>query len=333
MSCPRSEDIAIICTIIQDPASQEVGYFYISIFSSIAEFAMAPPKYGTKELLVPVLAGLVRSILDLQTPGVKPIGTQFYVGSQTEHAALQNHLIHTALTTDLEDDEARSQIKICIGALCEGASLLATSFQPMVLSGALLDFLGRRGGRSKPELMMCAERLGLSTDGTVDKLRERIREHIEYLKLSQGKGTNYPRSTEIGQLPKIVVILSEIERQLALPIPGYLELASCVGVLLPGIRQCPSDEDIFTAYRHKSDSELNEILAYKNQCLDGVLMKLRTILGDYQASYPGSAPLLVNNAHVLTADLLEICHNPYLSKLFLMQQVCQVVCEFQARFS
>jgi len=32
-----------------------------------------------------------------------------------------------------------------IGALCEGAALLATSFQPLVLSGALLDFLGKDG--------------------------------------------------------------------------------------------------------------------------------------------------------------------------------------------
>jgi len=234
--------------------------------------------------------------------------TQFYIFSLAEHSLLQRHLIETALTFTLQDD-----IRLCIGALSEGASLLSTAFQPLVLSGAFLDFLGKKGARKKAELQMCLERLGLSSEGTVEQLRLRVTEEIERLKREGGRLTAGSSRMELGHLPRVVVVAREIERLLALPIPGYWDLPECASSLLSQNPECPSDDDLFLDHKEGRSIQVNIGLQKRNWCIHEVVQNVRVRVA--------SATILVNEARVLSAEFMDICRQEHLRKLFFMQQV------------
>jgi hypothetical protein len=246
--------------------------------------------------------------------------TQFYVFSAGEQAALQAHLIDNALTSTSGDD-----IRLCIGALAQGVSLLQTTFQPLLLSGALLNFLAK--GR-KVELQTYLDRMGLqvSTSGTLDALRHRIQQEIQRLQ-DEGRSGDDDRRTELGQLPRVVVLKKEVESLLALPVPGSWDLAECAFTLLPSSpdRKCANDEDIFNAYRGSESLEvLEDKLEQRNSSIYAVLQNMRTRVSS------GGARLLVNDARKLTANFMDICKEDNLRKLFFMQQVCSLVHIFQS---
>jgi hypothetical protein len=324
-TCPRSEDIAIVLSVVQDPASTRIVRFCISSFSTIPSFPSLQI-CGSRDELVPELTSVIKTILNLTSPHQKSFRTQFYIFSPSEHAALQSHLINTALTVDEGDVESQTSIRFCIGALCEGAYLLLTSFQPLVLSGALLDFLGRKGQRNKAELKTCLERLHLSTEGSIEQLRTRIQEEVQRLKAEGGRlatgGRDDGRRTELGQLPRIVVVKSEVERLLALPVPGFWDLPECASTLLPRDPKCPSDENIFAQYRDNAISEVETMLEERNWCIMEVLRCLRMQISTRST---GGAELLVNDARVLSANFMDICQQSSLRKLFFMQQVCSLL--------
>ena len=173
-TCPRSEDIAVVLSLIHDPASNTVAGYTFSVFTVVPALRSFKPVWGEGSDLIPALASLIRTILDLRSRCDPVPRTQFYVYSSSENLILQRHLIEIALTLGPLVTTLQVAVRLCIGALSEGASLLSTAFQPLVLSGALLDFLGKKGARTKAELQACLERLGLSNDGTVEQLRLRI---------------------------------------------------------------------------------------------------------------------------------------------------------------
>lgn len=312
-TCPSSEDIAIFVGLVVDPASTQIAMFDIFVRSTCPSFQAPPNLAGGLASLIPSLASLIKSILDLRRLRDVP-STQFYVFSSTEHAALQRHIIDTALTET--SPEALADVRLCVGTLCEGAALLATSFQPVVLSGALLDFLGRRGARNKSELKLCLERLGLSSAGTIDQLRARVIAEIDRVKVeggraNQGKG-------ELGHLPRVVVLQNQLERLVALPIPGYWDLKECSQMMVPQgeVPECPTEEQIFLLYRAGDSLMAHTRLRRRNRNALAVLMRLRLLV----RSGPGKPMQLVNEARALSAEFMDICRQEQLRKLFFMQQ-------------
>ncbi|KAG2016116.1 hypothetical protein CC2G_009317 [Coprinopsis cinerea AmutBmut pab1-1] len=305
-TCPSREDIAIVISLVQDPAKPKpcLEFFSISVFFEGEEEA-AFSCNGPDEDFVPVLAATIRNV----TAGLEtPPSTQFYIWSTSEQRLLQSHLIKTAL----ESGDDRSDIRLCIGTLAQGASLLRTTFQPMLLGGALLSFLGK-SRRTKGEYQTCLRRMGLDTQGTVPELRARITTELKRLQSqSQGNGAK-----EAGQIAPVVVLKKEIERLLALPIPGYWDLRECCGVLLEreDITRVPTDDQILSAFKLDDDLDLlKRFLAIRNQAMRDVLLEMRNRI---KSSGLG---LLVNEGKPVSGDFMDICYNDHLSKLFFMQQ-------------
>ena len=264
--------------------------------------------YGPEEDLIARLAALIRSINTLQHTST----TQFYVWSSGEQSLLQSHIINSALSSSTNIDD----IRICIGTLAQGASLLQTAFQPLVLSGALLAFLGKRN-RTKAEYKACLERMELPTEGTTEVLRKRIDNETRRLRDESTNPGTEDRRKEFGQLQRVVILKREIERQLALPVAGYWDLPECASTLLPCGTDCPSDEQIFMAYKTMaSDESLADLLVRRNQYIYSVLRSLRT-----RVVSPTGCSLFVNQGRELSTRFLDICTEPHLRKLFFMQQV------------
>ena len=294
----------MVLSIVHDPASPNPGgeFFCISVFPS-KKVPLPRLLSGSAEKFVSTLAELIREIGKLPQPSV-----QFYVWSSSEATLLQSHLIDAALTsTDLDD------IRNCIGALAQGVSLLQTAFQPPLLSGALLSFLGK-GRKNKGDYVACLSHLGLSTQGTVEQLRRRLEEKIR--ELQEGGMNADERRKEFGQLPRIVVLKREVERQIALPVPGYWDLPQCTSVLVSDEISCPSDEEIFITYKSGEHVQLEKLLSHRNQCMLSVLKSLRVF-----AVLPNGNSVFVNVAKPISAAFMDLCQEPTLRKLFFMQQV------------
>ncbi|KAJ7594888.1 hypothetical protein C8J56DRAFT_927866 [Mycena floridula] len=305
-TCPSQEDIAVIISLLQDPSTpgMEIVSFGISV-KSTTDIPLPRNIHGRGEDLIPALAALIDKILALEAPSRS---TQFFVFSAGELSALQGHLINAALTSSHEDH----QVRLCIGALSQGASLLQTTFQPVLLSGVLLEFLAKTQ-RTKFELQRCLERMGLDTEGPVPVLRQRIQSALA-LYQSAGHG-DIARKKELGQLPRVVVVKKEIDLLLALPIPGFWDLTDCASVLLPSTHgdHCVTDEVIFGTYAE--GSSITHFLEQRNETTYAVLQSMRARVKQY------SQNLLVNEAKVLSASFMDICReNESLRKLFFMQQ-------------
>ncbi|RXW24968.1 hypothetical protein EST38_g889 [Candolleomyces aberdarensis] len=306
-----AEDIAIVLSLVQDPASPkpQVEFFTVSLFEHSAT-PTSRSYSGDGRRLVPTLAVILREFTSSREGGPT---VQFYVWSSTEQSLLQGHLIQEALLGDAN----QADIRACIGALAQGASLLQTSFQPLVLSGALLAFL-TKGRRVKAEYQACLERMGLPTRGTVPELRARVIQELERLQ-SIGPRDQYGQY-EFGQIPRVVVLKKEIERMVALPVAGYWDLAECATVLLQGNQQdfsAPTDETILRALKADSSERremLGETLTARNTVIDAVLATARDRVQS------GGQNLLVNTARKLSTDFMDICRQEDLSKLFFMQQ-------------
>jgi hypothetical protein len=296
-TCPNHEDIAVIISLVQDPASARIAIFCISTFSELPGFSFSPIQ-GTHEDLVPRLASLIDQILALKAPTKLAPRTQFYTFSPAEEAVLQRHLIDVALTADTNDTRKENHIQTCIGALSEGVRSLITQFQPEVLDGALLD-------QSKSVLQQCLRRLGLPSDGTHEQLKARL------YALRDGSRTQVDEQRNVGRVPRVVVLKREIERLLALPIPGYWDLLECVSQLLPNGPKSSSDDDIFIHFKRGLYLEAGMELKAKNECIYQVLRNIRL----------RASGLLVNKARVLSPKLLDLCTNGLLRKLLFMEQV------------
>ena len=261
------------------------------------------------------LAHLIRSLEKLEGKGSQKYTSQFYVWSSSEQALLQSHIINAALTSSADDVD----IQLCIGALAQGADLLQTTFQPLLLSGALLSFLGK-GRRTIAEYRTCLERMGLSTDGTVEALRKRIDNEVRKIQDDTSHPGQEEQRKEFGQLPRVVLLKREIERQLALPMPGYWDLPECVASLLQDAEDvCPNDEQIFMAYKSLDNTEpMDDLLLRRNRLMYAVLKELRV-----RAVSSAGHSLFVNDAKILSTKFMDICHEPHIRKLFFMQQVRQ----------
>ncbi|KIM40310.1 hypothetical protein M413DRAFT_73796 [Hebeloma cylindrosporum] len=313
-TCPRREDIAVIFSIVNDPSSPHLhgDYFYVALFSEDRSINLPASIICPAKDFIAKLARLIRSLEELEGKGSQKYTSQFYVWSTSEQALLQSHIINAALTSSAADVD----IRLCIGALAQGASLLQTTFQPLLLSGALLSFLGK-GRRTKAEYKTCLERMGLPTDGTVEVLRKRIDSEVRNIQDNTSRPGQEEQRREFGQLPRVVPLKREIERQLALPIPGYWDLSECVASLLQDAEDvCPTEEQIFTAYKSLDNTEsVDDLLLRRNRHLYGVLRGLRV-----RAVSSAGHSFFVNEAKILSTNFMDICQEPHIRKLFFMQQ-------------
>ncbi|KAF6763028.1 hypothetical protein DFP72DRAFT_986801 [Ephemerocybe angulata] len=263
------------------PTNEDIEFFTVSLFDSLASEGQAYSGKGSRFIIV--LATIIREL----TSGDDAPTAQFYVWSPAEQALLQTHLIRQALVGEVD----REDIRLCIGALSQGASLLQTAFQPVLLSGALLAFLAK-GKRLKAEYQACLARMELSTDGTVPELRARVEQALERL---QGIGPQASRdSHEFGQLPRIVIVKKEIESMIALPIAGYWDLQECAG-----------NEKIFKAFKKDSDGVLEEILSLRNSTIYATLNAARRVVKHHGQNL---------------LEFMDVCRQDHLRKLFFMQQ-------------
>lgn len=257
---------------------------------------------------LPKLANLIRS---LESSGCT---SQFYVWSSNEQALLQSHIINAALTSAASE----SDIRLCVGALSEGASLLQTTFQPLLLSGASMSLLAK-GRKQKADYQRCLSLLGLTTEGTVEVLRKRLESEVQNFQEKLNVGDDENCQKEFGLLPKVVILKKEVERQLALPVPGYWDLVECVTLLLQtNTPPCPDDEEILMAYKKNEDiGVLDELLALRNRNMYAILKMLRL----HAISATGNS-LFMNEAKTITTKFMDFCGQPQIRKLFFMQQVC-----------
>ncbi|KAL5483134.1 hypothetical protein ACEPAI_8363 [Sanghuangporus weigelae] len=329
---PREEDIAIIISLVLDPATNEIAAYCISTYSNLDASITPGSLSGTRETLINDLASILQYILDLSEVRNVPPRSQCYVFNAAERAALQRTLVEAALTSDKLDDDVQDAVRTCIGAVCEGAALLSTTFQPLVLSGALMNFLSRKSGVSTADLKLCLRRLGLpSRKGTDEELRKRIRDELERLKDGgkriRGSGIDSAETPEseqaksqrgeIGALPRVVVVKNAIEQLLALPIPGYWDLSGCHTLLRTSSLECPTDDAIYSAFIGNCREDLDKMMNDRNLCIYEVLCEARKRATGGRAE---KTDILVNEARVLASEFMDLCSQDHLRKLFFMQQ-------------
>lgn len=335
---PMHEDIAVVITLVLHPQSKSILRFCVSAYSRVDYYMPAPAATGDVTQLIPALAKTLHAILELPDYYSPPPRTQCYTFSLQEHTALIKHLIDAAVTNSTDPTgftNNQAAVRLCVGALCDGAELLATSLQPSILSGALLGFLDKKGERSENEMHRCLNRLGIPQSGARVKLEERLREEIERLKDEEYRHLDDPRP-EIGRLSRLVVVKHEIGKLLVLPFPGAWDLPECFSAL--SLRRisihAPGEDQVYTAYKDKDYAQLQNLLALKNDCVYMVVRKLRrrVLTGSSSSAdrKPASAEIklqgalqnvFVNNGKVLTAQFMDLCKQEHLRKLFFMQQV------------
>lgn len=307
----------MVLSLLLDPSapsgSTSIVSFCASTFATGSIGEKVPHVlHGGRSDLIPSIAYLIDVILSLNASCEVPSRTQFYVFSSAEHSALQTFFIDAALNSSYPVQD----IRLCIGSLSQGASLLQTTFQPLLLSGVLLDFLAK-GRWKRVDYQAILERMDLPTEGKVEELKQRIQEELKRLQSdNHRKVAEQQRHNELGQLPRIVVLKREIEKSLALPIPGFWDLTGCASLLLSSDSheaKCPSDEELYVMFA-QGESPL-ALLEKRNQSIHAVLVAFRSRVSDVNAN------LLLNVARPLTSTFMDICREERLRKLFFMQQV------------
>ncbi|CCA67835.1 hypothetical protein PIIN_01659 [Serendipita indica DSM 11827] len=364
-SFPRNEDVAIFISVIidisKDPNASDgnIGAFCVSVVRlSTADHGTGRRKSAGAPMVMAHVTGhpkefirLVASLLvDIgKTPGAR---TQVYTYSLAERNAIVNHLIHAALssppyipgeslategTSQGSFEESPGDIRLVLGALCDGAALLVTAYQPQLLSGVLLSFLSKKNTLSKAHLETCCRRLGLSGEGTTEVLRKRLEQEQWRLAEIGGRGIGAGVARrEVGQLSKIVVLKKEVERLIALPVEGFIDLPSTAQVLLDpsdrrksSIGQCEPDDVIFGAWMARGKKRFpgisgdekpvikwEDALKTRNRVMRAVLDNVRKRISDAGLS----EQILLNEAKPIESGMLDLCESDKLRRLMYMTQ-------------
>lgn len=251
---------------------------------------------------------------DIRTDAPAAARTQIYTYSTSERDAIISHLISAAVSDTYSPDD----IRLCLGTLCEGASLLLTDYQPLILSGVLLSFLSKKNSLKLQQLKTCCQRLGLDDTGTAEVLRVRIEAEQKRLAGTADSVECAPRRREVGQLGKIVVLKQEIQRLIALPIPGYTELPQTAEALLFGANiRCASDDELFALWNSHDEPGLKAGLRARNRCMRALVRNLR----DRITQNGPIEKILLNEAKPLEDGMMALCHSEPLRKLLFMLQV------------
>ena len=260
----------------------------------------------------------VSELLRKVTSAAPDLRLQIYTYSPAERTSIMNHLIKEALSD--QSDDMNDDIRVCLGALCEGISLLRTTYQPAILSGVLLSFLSKKNALSKKGMQTCCRRLGLKHDGTLEELRKRLEVEQERLAEMGGRAGANIKRREVGQLEKIVVLKREVERLLSLPIPGFIDLPQTAQMLLGKDKgNCLADDVLFGAWVNRSSTTIRwkQGLEERNRCMHAITTNLRERVSEAKLT----GEMLLNEAKVLEPGIMDICNSPRLRKLIFMLQV------------
>jgi hypothetical protein len=246
--------------------------------------------------------------------------TQIYTYSPPERGVIISHLINAAVS----DTNSPDDVRLCLGTLCEGASLLLTDYQPFILSGVVLSLLSKKNSLKLQHLKTCCQRLHLDDTGTVDVLRARIEAEQKRLAGAAEFANSAPRRREVGQLAKVVVLQQEIQRLIALPIPGYTDLPQIAQVLPFGANiRCASDDELFAAWSSHDEAKLKVGLEARNRCMRVLVRNIR----DRIALSGPVEKILLNDAKPLEkTGMLDLCRSKPLRKLLFMLQVSLSLC-------
>ncbi|KAF7315521.1 AAA-12 domain-containing protein [Mycena indigotica] len=310
VTLPRHEDVSVVISVVIDPSTskQTIAFFCISVFSSIPAIACKSVS-GLESAFIENLASLLKEILAVEPAPL----TQIYVFSSSEEDVIRAYLIKAALTAS---SVSENNLRLCLGAIVEGAALLETNFQPSIISQVANILRFNQNQFPRPMLESLAKRMNLPGTGTMMEIRSQIQAK---LKTQTPASDIDDRRTEMGQLPCVVVLKKEIEGLLALPVPGYWDLSDCAQALLPpesDDRVCPTEQDIFATYRRDAKPDtLRERLEQRNASIHAVLRETRRRVSNSQG-----AATFVNLAKPLRTNFLDICYEPNLRKLFFMQQ-------------
>jgi len=309
LTFPREEDISIFISIVIDVDTSTLAKFCVSSFAPTDPFA--PPIVGSAQEFIPLLSDLLRRI-QMECPAGR---TQIYTYSPSERGAIISHLINVAVS----DTSSSGDIRLCLGTLCDGASLLLTDYQPLILSGVLLSLLSKKNSLKLQHLRACCQRLNLDDTGTVEMLRGRIEAEQKRLAGAADFANSVPRRREVGQLRKIVVLKQEIHRLVALPIPGYTDLPQIAQVLLFGANiRCASDDELFAAWSSHDEAKLKVGLEARNRCMRALVRNIR----DRIARSGPIEKILLNEAKLLEKNgMMDLCRSKPLRKLSFMLQV------------
>lgn len=307
-SFPRTEDIAVFISVVLD-AGSGIQAHHVNVFSDSNRYTYQPSAHTQSDLLAE-LSGVIDWISGLtEQPRV-----QFYTFGRVEQRAIQQHLIDMALSASSgSDEQLLKDVRACISALCDGASVVSTMFQPTLLSDALSDWLGKPSTfKKKADLQECLRRFQLATTGTVKQLRERLEVHLASLKAEPAS-----QNRTLGGLPRIVVIQEELERLVAVPAPGFYGLPEAAALLF-GDEDLPSDEELLGLVAADDEAALIASLSRRNAGCYSLIKSIRDLVA---ASTQYEGTILMNDARPLSKDaFMDLCDHPALRKLVFVQQ-------------
>ncbi|KDR81136.1 hypothetical protein GALMADRAFT_60662 [Galerina marginata CBS 339.88] len=302
-TCPSREDVAIVISIIRDieSVSSTGVYFCTSVHCNAASSPLQPVIFSEAKNFVKNLAALIRGFQNNMSRG----SFQFYTWSTNEKSLLEKILVDAA--SDCSED--REDIELCIVALVQGTPLLSTNFQPILFPNVISQILSKET-MSRTHYMECLLRLGISADGDTETLQKRLNRFFL-------RGTGNLTYRHAWEPPVVVSLKKEVERQLALPIPGYWDLPSCSSILLPATPNCPSEDEIAADYRIAGRMErCQDGLFRRNNTIYSVLICLRS-----RAVTQNGKSLLVNEAKPLATTSIVLCKEPTIRKLYFMQEM------------
>ena len=290
---PRTEDIAIVISLIQDPSST-------SSFPSLAAFDIVVFQNGkfissrigdSDDKLIMDLAELITMVSENPS-----LTVQIFCYSWEETYALNQILVQKALTTDSPD------LHICIGAILSIPLALLTSIQPELLDNVLYRSWSKV---SRPELEVHLASLGLETEGDLKSLQTRLKDAMT------------SDNPSLRRLPKVISLQKALEKILAMPGPGFTKLENWAWQVL-GPCNVPSDEELYTLVRNEDEIGWKVKLRAKTEMVFRIVVGVRKLL---EREYEDIGQILVNEARPLSPSYIQLCQDPNLRKLLFMHEV------------
>ncbi|GAA94384.1 uncharacterized protein L969DRAFT_199954 [Mixia osmundae IAM 14324] len=304
-----AEDVAVIFSLVPDPNALDSDIVAFAAATYVSDTAvvsqehrklLSMPQSGDAASFVRIAARVLRRVI------AAGLTAQVYVSQPFERSLLSSLVVRNALDDRVETDDLR----MLIGCLCEGAAALATQFQPIIIRDAL-EVLTNKGALQKTALVACAARLDLPSDGSVDEVRERIAANLQTR--FQGKG-----NAEVDGL-KVVALLHEIPRVLAIPVPGYLHTQAVLAALSPpDARDLADDEQLYAQLERGGLESIACSLSQRTLACLQILQAARTKL-PILTGRPLEHTLL-RSSSIMKPIFCDVCHHPALRKLSFVTQ-------------
>ncbi|KAH6876936.1 hypothetical protein BKA70DRAFT_1127786 [Coprinopsis sp. MPI-PUGE-AT-0042] len=314
-TCPLSEDFTVVMSVLQDFSTTDglVKAFHVNVYNNLTcgddpWFSLL----GKEEGFISNMAYILSRIKAYRA---SPSSAQFYVWLPSEDAAIQKHLrvMSGRHRSNSQDEELRQ----CIHTLAHGTSWACTPFSPPVMNHGLYHFLHKRT-QSSGELGGFLRRMGMATRGGPEELRGRIQNYVEEAK---------PQHPVVA--PPITALRTEVERVLALPIPGRWGLAECYSALFSTMSSSvnlPPDTQIFVSLQKGNSNDAKDALSLRTQMVYTVLKSLRV------RARESAKAVFVAIPQPFPRRNQSLCQQIHLKQLFSIQEH-EAICRMQDLWS